>query len=139
MKVREIMSHGVQTAQPEDSVREVAQAMADMDVGSLPVCEGQSMIGMITDRDIAIRVVAKGLSSTTAVHEVMTRDLEYCLIDDDVVDVAHKMGRLKVRRLPVIDEARRLVGIVALGDLALEDKAKRTGETLSDISQPGRH
>jgi CBS domain-containing protein len=139
MKVREIMSHGVQTAQPEDSVRDVAQAMADMDVGALPVCEGQSMIGMITDRDIAIRVVAKGLSSGTAVHEVMTRDAEYCLIDDDVADVAHKMARLQVRRLPVIDEARRLVGIVALGDLALEDKAKRTGETLSDISQPGRH
>lgn len=139
MKVREIMSHGVQTAQPKDTVREVAQAMADLDVGSVPVVEGQKLIGMITDRDIALRVVAKGLSSTTLVHEAMSRDVEFCSVEDDVAEVADQMGRLKVRRLPVLDEARRLIGIVALGDLATEAGAKHSGKALGAISEPGRH
>jgi CBS domain-containing protein len=132
MKVRDIMSHGVQTAQPEDTVRDVAQSMADLDIGSMPVVEGQKLIGMITDRDIALRVVGAGLSSATLVHQAMTRDVEFC-------QVAQKMGKLQVRRLPVLDEGRRLIGVLALGDLATEGGAKRSGETLGDISERGRH
>jgi CBS domain-containing protein len=139
MKVREFMSHGVQTAQPEDTVRDVAQAMADLDIGSMPVVEGQKLIGMITDRDIALRVVGAGLSSSTLVHQAMTRDVEFCLVDDDIDEVAHKMGKMQIRRLPVLDEARRLIGIVALGDLAKEGGAKRSGQTLGDISERTRH
>jgi CBS domain-containing protein len=138
MKVRQIMSPGVQVAAPEDTVREVAQAMADLDVGALPVCDGQRLIGMITDRDIALRIVGRGLSSGTLVHEAMTREIEFCHVEDEVADVTDRMARLKVRRLPVVDEAHRLVGIIALGDVARSDKAKRTGETLSEISEPGR-
>jgi CBS domain-containing protein len=104
MKVRDIMSHGVQTAQPEDTVRDVAQSMADLDIGSMPVVEGQKLIGMITDRDIALRVVGAGLSSATLVHQAMTRDVEFCQVDDDIDEVAQKMGKLQVRRLPVLDD-----------------------------------
>jgi CBS domain-containing protein len=133
------MSHGVQTAQPEDTVRDVAQSMADLDIGSMPVVEGQKLIGMITDRDIALRVVGAGLSSATLVHQAMTRDVEFCQVDDDIDEVAQKMGKLQVRRLPVLDEGRRLIGVLALGDLATEGGAKRSGETLGDISERGRH
>lgn len=138
MKVRQLMTPGVQAASPEDTVREAAQAMADLDIGALPVWDGQQLIGMITDRDIALRIVARGLSSGALVHEAMTREIEFCEVEDDIADVADKMARLRIRRLPVVDQARRLVGIIALGDLAREDKTKRTGETLGKISEPVR-
>lgn len=139
MKVRDIMSPGVQTAQPDDTVQDVAEAMAGQDIGSMPVCDGRRMVGMVTDRDIALRVVAKGLPPSTVVAHAMTRHVEFCGADDDIDDAAEKMARLKVRRLPVVDEASRLVGVLALGDLARESKAKRVGETLGDISEPGTH
>ncbi len=138
MKISEIMTRNVEVARPEDSLRTVAQSMADLDVGSLPVCDGERLLGMITDRDIAVRAVARGLDGSTPVTEVMTADVEYAFDDDDLEEVSDKMAAKQIRRLPVVDRDKRLVGIVALADLAREDKDKRVGETVEQISQPER-
>ncbi len=138
MKISDIMTRNVEVARPGDSVQTVAQRMAELDVGSLPVCDGERILGVITDRDIAIRAVAKGLGSETAVTEVMTPDVEYAFEDDDLQEVAEKMAQKQIRRLPVVDSDKRLVGIVALADIAREDKDKRVGETVEKISQPER-
>ncbi len=138
MKISEIMTRNVEVARPEDSLRTVAQSMADLDVGSLPVCDGERLLGMITDRDIAVRAVARGLDGSTPVTEVMTADVEYAFDDDDLEEVSDKMAAKQIRRLPVVNRDKRLVGIVALADLAREDKDKRVGETVEQISQPER-
>ena len=138
MRVSQLMSINVHIATPETTVREAAQLMADKDIGALPVLDGGRLLGIVTDRDIAVRVVAKGLSSGALVNEAMSRDVHFCRPDDDIEHAADGMARKRIRRLPVVDEGGRLLGIVALGDIAREDKPKRTGETLSKISEPGR-
>jgi CBS domain-containing protein len=138
MKISEIMTRNVEVARPEDSLQTVAQSMADLDVGSLPVCDGERLLGMITDRDITVRAVARGLDGSTSVTEVMTADVEYAFDDDDLDEVSEKMASQQIRRLPVVDRDKKLVGIVALADLAREDKDKRVGETVEQISQPER-
>ena len=138
MKVADIMTRDVTVARPTDSIQDVARRMADIDIGSLPVCDGERIQGMITDRDIAIRAVAEGRSFDTLVTEVMSNDVEYCFDTDDADEAADKMASSQIRRLPVVDSDKRLVGIVALADVALHLKDKPTGKTLEDISQPGR-
>jgi CBS domain-containing protein len=138
MKIRDVMSRDLEVARPEDTLQSVAERMASADIGSLPVEDGGSLVGMITDRDIVIRAVAKGLDGKTTVSQVMTREAVCCQVDDDLIEVSDKMANAQIRRLPVLDESRKLVGIVALGDLALQDKDKRIGETLEQISEPGR-
>ena len=134
-KISEVMTSDVKVARPEDSVQQAAAMMADQDVGALPVCDGERLCGMITDRDIAIRAVATGLGNDTAVREVMSEEVIWCLEDDDTQEVLGRMADRQVRRLPVIDAQRKLVGIVALGDLAIEDE-ENVDEALRDISLP---
>ena len=136
MKISDIMTRNVEVARPEDSIQTVAQRMADLDVGSLPVCDGERLLGMITDRDITIRATAQGRGPDTNVTEAMTPDVEYAFEDDDLREVTDKMASRQIRRLPVVDSDRRLVGIVALADLAREDKDKRVGDTVEQISKP---
>lgn len=138
MKISDVMSRGVTVARPDDSLQSVAQRMASEDVGAIPVCDGTRLQGMITDRDITIRAVAQGRDSSTSIAEVMTTDIEYCFEDDDLEDVADKMADSQIRRIPVVDRDRNLVGIVALADLAREGKDKLTGDTVQEISQPSR-
>ncbi|HYD45121.1 MAG TPA: CBS domain-containing protein [Phenylobacterium sp.] len=138
MKVADIMTRDVAVARPTDSIQDAARRMAQIDIGSLPVCDGQTIQGMITDRDITVRAVAEGRSFDTLVTEVMSNEVEYCFDTDDADEAADKMAASQIRRLPVVDRDKRLVGIVALADVALNLKDKPTGKTLEDISQPAR-
>jgi len=137
MKVSEMMSRNVLVASSTQSIRDAAKMMAKIDAGVLPVGENDRLVGMITDRDIAIRAVAEGKAPTTKVRDVMSDEVLYCFDDQDFGEVARNMGELKVRRLPVVNRAKRLVGIISLGDLARNGDAGTTGQTVSYISQPG--
>ncbi len=136
MKVKEIMTKGVETVTPTAMVRDAAAKMRDLGVGAIPVCDGVKLMGMITDRDIAVRAVAEGFApDTTEVQRVMTREILYCTEEDGVTDAAGIMEKKQIRRLPVVDKDKRLVGIVSLGDLSLETDTRLAGETLKGISE----
>ena len=138
MKVSEVMSHKVEIASPEDSIQRAAQMMARIDAGVLPVAQGDRLVGMITDRDIAIRGVGAGRDPTdTPVNEVMTREVKYCFEDDDVGKVAESMAELQVRRLPVLSREKRLTGIISLGDIARDHEPAQAGSALHHISRKG--
>jgi CBS domain-containing protein len=137
MQVRQAMSRNVHTATPSESIRDAARDMVEADIGLLPVEENDRMIGMITDRDIAVRAVAEGLPPDTPVRQVMTSDVKYCFEDDEIEDVCRNMADIQVRRLPVVNRDKRLVGIVSLCDLASNGNARLAGEALQGISQPG--
>jgi CBS domain-containing protein len=132
MQVREAMSDDVRIANPNQSIRDAAILMAKIDAGSLPVGENDKLVGMITDRDIAVRAIALGKGPDTPVRDVMSEDVKYCFEDDDVGEVAQNMADIKVRRLPVLNKSKRLVGIVSLGD-----GPANAGEALCGISEPG--
>lgn len=139
--VRDVMTRDVTLTSPDASLQEAARAMERIEAGILPVGENDRLIGMITDRDIAVRGVAAGRDpKATRVREVMTQEVLYCYEDEDIGQVADNMARQQVRRLPVLNRAKRLVGIVALGDLARTHESSTIGETLESISQRGgRH
>lgn len=137
MKVSEAMTRKVTLCSPNDSICNAAQAMTDCNSGLLPVGEGDRLIGMITDRDIAVRAVAKRLSPETPVRDVMSSEVLYCFEDQNVDAVAKNMADQQVRRLPVLSREKRLVGIVSLGDIARQAMPRMTGATLSAISKPG--
>ncbi len=137
MKVSEVMTNDVQTVTPDQSAREAAGFMLRAEAGSIPVCEGDKVIGMITDRDIAVRGVAEGRGPDTPVRELMTDHIICARADDNVDDIARRMSQEQVRRLPVLDAEERLVGIVSLGDLARESRGEASHEALEGISQPG--
>lgn len=140
MRVSEAMKRDVQIASPDQSIEEAARIMADIDAGSLPVGEGDRLVGMLTDRDIAVRAVALGKDPQTPVRDVMTAEVKYCFDDDDTEAVARNMGEQQIRRLPVVDRDKQLVGILSLGDLATADGGRSAGDALSGIAQPGgRH
>jgi CBS domain-containing protein len=135
--VNEIMSTEVQLIAPEATLREAAQLMKDLDVGALPVCSGRTLLGMVTDRDIAIRGVAAGLAPDDAcVSDVMTESLQFCTEDQDTAEVMRTMGDAQVRRLPVINVDKELVGIVSIGDLARR-QVGHIDQTVREISEPG--
>lgn len=134
-KISEVMTSDVKVVRPDDSVQSAAAVMADQEVGALPVCDGTRLQGMITDRDIAVRAVANGRGADTPVREVMTEEIISCSEDDDTQEVLRRMGDSQIRRIPVLDSNRNLIGIVALGDLALEDE-ENVDETLREISMP---
>ncbi len=136
MKVRESMTQTVAIAGPDQTISEAALLMAQHDFGALPVGEGDRLVGMITDRDIALRAVAQGLGPDTPVQNVMTQDVKYCFDDEDTAHVARNMGEQRVRRLPVVNRDKRLVGILSLGDVAV-NQAQPAGKALAGISQPG--
>ena len=136
MKVSEAMTREVQVANPNESVQQAARMMASLDAGVLPVGENDRLVGMITDRDIAIRGVAEGKGPEARVRDVMTEDVKYCFDDQDVEDVTRNMGDIQVRRLPVVDRNKRLVGILSLGDIATTRK-DQAAQALSGISRSG--
>jgi CBS domain-containing protein len=137
MKVREVMTGDVRLTNPDCSIREAAEMMADQDIGALPVGQDDRLVGMVTDRDIAVRAVAKGLGPDTKIRDVMSQEVMYCFEDEDLEDAAHNMGDIKVRRLPVLNRDKRLVGIISIGDLARREDAKDMGKAVADISAPG--
>jgi CBS domain-containing protein len=140
MKVSEVMTRDVQTVRPDQRVQDAASFMLSADAGSIPVADGDRLIGMITDRDIAVRGIAKGYGPDTPVRELMTDEIVCVREDDDVDDVASKMSKAQVRRLPVIDSNERLCGIVSLGDLSREADEDSATEALEGVTQPGgRH
>ncbi len=136
-RIADIMSTDVRTIQPQESLRRAAHCMQELDVGALPVCDGERLLGMLTDRDIVVRAIADGLDPDQAcVSDVMSGDLEYCTADQDTEDAKRLMGARQLRRLPIIDANRKLVGIVSLGDLAVRDTGP-IDDALRDISEPG--
>ena len=137
MKVSEVMSRDVQTVRPDQPVQEAAGFMLSADAGSIPVIEGDRLIGMITDRDIAVRGIAKGYGPDTPVRDLMTDDLIVLRIDDDIEEAASKMGQAQVRRLPVIDSDERLCGIVSLADLSREADRETASQAGEGGRQPG--
>ena len=137
MNVKDAMTTKVVLARPDQSIRDAARLMAQCDMGVLPVAENDRLVGMITDRDIAVRAVAEDKSPDTAVRDVMSPEVLYCFEDEAVDDVAQKMGEQQIRRLPVLNREKRLVGIVSLGDLATNSKARTSGEAIAAISRPG--
>lgn len=137
MQIREAMTRDVRTVAPSTTIREAARIMADIDAGSLPVAENDRLIGMITDRDIALRAVAAGKGPDSTVGEAMTPELKYCFEDDDIEDVCENMADIQVRRLPVVNRDKRLVGIVSLGDLANRLDTEHASHALEGITRPG--
>ena len=111
--------------------------MAELDTGVLPVGEGDRLVGMLTDRDIAVRTVAQGKGPDARVRDAMTPAVKYCFEDEDLNDVVHTMAEQKVRRLPVMSREKRLVGIVSLGDVAIYADSKQTDAAVSAVSEPG--
>jgi CBS domain-containing protein len=137
MRVAEAMTRDVRLIEPNQTIRDAALLMAEMDAGIMPVREGDRLVGMITDRDIAVRAVAQGRGPDTPVREIMTDEVKYCFEDDDTSAVERNMAEIQVRRLPVLTRDKRLVGIISLGDLAMSDKAAKVGAAVAGISQPG--
>ncbi|MBO0738155.1 MAG: CBS domain-containing protein [Alphaproteobacteria bacterium] len=137
MQISNVMSRNVQIIGPDQTLREAAAAMKRLDAGVLPVGENEKLVGMVTDRDIAIRGIAEGKSADAKIRDVMTQGIRYCFEDEDVDHVAENMAELQVRRLPVINREKRLVGIVSLGDLATQGSLPKTAKALHGISQPG--
>jgi CBS domain-containing protein len=131
------MTQDVRLIEPTETIRDAAKLMAELDAGIMPVREGDRLVGMITDRDIAVRAVAEGKGPDTPVREVMTEDVKYCYEDDDTTDVARNMADIQVRRLPVLTRDKRLVGIISLGDMAVTEGGSQAGEAVAGISQPG--
>jgi len=138
MKISDVMTRDVQTIRPDQSAQYAARFMLKNDTGAIPVTDGERLIGMITDRDIAVRGVAAGMIPQEAlVADVMTEELRFCRADDTVEQAMAEMGDLQLRRLPVLDAQNEIVGIVSLADLATRQSA-HTDETLREISTPGR-
>jgi CBS domain-containing protein len=137
MRVSECMTRDVQLADPNDTIAEAAKAMARLDAGVLPVQENDRLIGMITDRDIAVRGVAQGKGPDAKVADVMNAEVKYCFDDQEIGEVLRNMGELQLRRMPVLNHDKRLVGIISLGDMASNGQARMAGDALSDISRPG--
>src|SRR6185437_7803460 len=137
MKVSKCMTRDVQLVNPTQTIRDAARMMAELDAGALPVQQDDRLVGMITDRDIAVRAVAQGKSPDSPVRDVMSSEVLYCFDDQEIEDVARNMGEVKVRRLPVVNRDKRLVGIVSIGDLALKEEQTLTGSAVAKISKHG--
>ena len=137
MKISEVMTRDVKTVRPDQTAREAAAFMLSADAGAIPVTDGDQLMGMITDRDIAVRGVAEGRGPETSVRELMTDTLVTVGLDDNVDDVASRMSEAQVRRLPVVDDQRKLCGIVSLADLTYGSNDGAAKCALDGISQPG--
>jgi len=138
MQIREIMTPRVEVIHPDATIEEAAEKMKRLDVGPLPVCDGERLVGMLTDRDITVRATSEGRDPrTTRVRDIMTEEVFFCFDDQDVREAAEIMQRAQIRRLPVVNRDKRLVGIVALGDLAVHTGDEElAGEVLEEVSEP---
>lgn len=137
MRVSEAMTRDVRVASPDDPIEQAARIMQSLDAGVVPVGEGDRLVGMITDRDIAVRGVAAGKGPSAKVREVMTAEVKYCFDDQELEEVTRNMGDIQLRRLPVVNRDKRLVGILSLGDVATAGAQRRAGDALGGISRPG--
>ena len=136
MKVRDLMTPDVAMINSDQTVQKAARLMAELDVGILPVGEGDRLVGMISDRDIAVRSLAEGKGPNTKVRDVMTPHVKYCFVDQDIEEIATNMADIQVRRLPVLNRDKRLVGILSLCDIAVSNDPDQAIEALSGISRP---
>ncbi|HEY8161733.1 MAG TPA: CBS domain-containing protein [Methylocystis sp.] len=136
MKISSIMTRDVQLTHPDQTVEAAARKMAEIDAGALPVAENDRLVGMITDRDIVVRCVAEGKGCDTKVRDVMSKEVKYCFEEDEAEDVADNMGEQQLRRMPVLNGEKRLVGIISIGDIAASEESDTCGEALRGISQP---
>jgi CBS domain-containing protein len=138
VKIHEAMTRDVHIANPGQSIQEAAAIMRRIDAGVLPVGENDRLVGMITDRDIAVRAVGEAKGPDTLIREVMSPEICYCFEDQELDEVAANMADVKVRRLPVVNRGKRLVGIVSLGDIALSDDPNGAANAvLCGVSEPG--
>lgn len=136
MKVREIMSQDVRTVRPDQTVKDAARVMVELDTGCLPVAQDDRLVGMVTDRDIAVRAVARGYGPDCRIEEIMSSGVKYCYDDEDTDDICRNLADLQVRRMPVVNRDKRLVGILSLGDIALKNADGYAGAALTEISRP---
>lgn len=135
--VNDVMTRDVRTLTPSDTVASAAKAMDELDVGVIPVCEGDKLLGMVTDRDIVVRAVAQGLDGNTPLAKVMSTEIRTARETDDLDTVLADMASSQIRRLPVLDGAERLVGIISIGDIAVKGQDEEdVGQSLADISSP---
>lgn len=137
MKISDAMTRDVQLAKPDDTIQQAARMMASIEAGALPVSDNDRLVGMITDRDIAVRAVAEGKGPDCKVRDVMTNEIKYCFADQEIDEVSRNMGDIQVRRLPVVDRDKRLVGVISLGDIATGHDRSRAAEALGGISRQG--
>lgn len=136
-QIADVMTRGVHTLAPHDTVLRAAQAMEEMDVGAIPVCDGDRLVGMVTDRDIVLRAVARNQAGdSTRLEAVMSGEPHWCFEDQSIDEVIEVMREAQLRRMPVVDRDRQLVGIVSLGDLAVKGDEGKAGEALEQISEP---
>jgi CBS domain-containing protein len=136
MKVRDAMHKKVEWAQPTDTVQNLARRMREYDIGAIPIGENDRLIGMVTDRDIAVRAVANGRdSSALTARDVMTKGIVYCRDDEDLEDAVRIMEQKQIRRLPVIDDKKRMVGMLSLGDISHAASRQLTGEVVAAVSE----
>jgi CBS domain-containing protein len=141
MQIREVMTEGAEVISPHAPAIEAASKMRELEVGALPVCDGERLEGLLTDRDIAVRLVAEGLdASLTKVNEIMTPGATYCFDDQTLEEAATVMEAHQIRRLPILNRSHRLVGMLSLGDLAVRAHATEdrelADEALKNISEP---
>jgi CBS domain-containing protein len=136
MKIGNIMIRDVQFIGPDTTLRDAASIMKKIDAGALPVAEQNKLVGMLTDRDIAVRGIAEGKGPDSKVRDAMTHEIKYCFEDEDVSHVAENMGEQQIRRLPVMSRDKRLVGIVSLSDIS-RGSLPHTARALHGISKPG--
>ena len=137
MKVSDVMTAQVVTARPTDSVQQVARIMSEIDTGAVPICQGDRMMGLVTDRDLVLRIMAEGRDLDTPISDVMTEGVKSCREDDSVADATAQMAELQMRRLVVLTATGKLAGILSLGDIAVEYRAKEVGRLLEEISAAG--
>jgi CBS domain-containing protein len=137
MKVASAMHRGAHIVHANDTLKKAAKMMADENVGFLPVEENDRLVGMITDRDIVIRCIAQGGDGKARVRDAMTQDIKYCFEDDDLDDAMENMAEIQVRRLPVMDENKRLVGVLSLADAARCYSPDTVGVAFSGVVEPG--
>jgi CBS domain-containing protein len=143
MQIREIMTREIDVIPPNTSIRDAAAKMKELDVGAIPVCDGQNLTGLVTDRDITVRAVAEGRDpSQVRVSEVMSHEIAYCFEDETIEQAANLMESKQIRRLPILDRNKQLAGIISLGDIALRTEGSQqkdlAAEALQEISEPAK-
>ena len=140
MQLKDLMTPNVEVVRPDTPLREAADRMRDLNVGVMPVCQGERLVGILTDRDIAVRAVAAGDDpNTTRVADVMSGDVAFCYEDQPVEEATEMMERLQIRRLPILDRDDSLVGIISLGDLAVDGQdEKLKAQVVESVSYPAR-
>ena len=136
--LQSVMTIDVTSLPPSATVFEAAKQMKELNVGAIPICEGRRLIGMLTDRDIVVRLIAEQRDPGEHVHTIMSGQVDYCYEDQDADEAVHIMQDRQIRRLPIVNRDRELIGIVSLGDLAVKSDTGASGEALEQISQPAK-